>query len=85
MTVYELRNKTLQTEPHFFDYETLKWFGESLSTMNVLAGVHSITDVCGTVHPKCVTLSKLSRKYPGGPRRTYAYFDTETWEQVFPN
>ena len=84
MTVYELRDKTRTTEPHFFDTDTLKWFGESMSTMKVLSGTSSITDVCGKVHPSCVTLSKLSRKYPTGPRRTYAYFDTETWEQVFP-
>ena len=84
MTVYELMDKTRKTEPHYFDHDTLKWFGERISEMRILNGTTSITDVCGTVYPKCITLSKLSRKHPGGARRTYAYFDTETWEQVFP-
>jgi len=84
MTVYELIDKTCKTEPHFFDHDTLKWFGETLSDMKVLKDHTIITDYLGEKHD-CVILSKLSRKYPGGARRTYAYFDTTTWEQVFRN
>jgi hypothetical protein len=83
MNVYDLREKTRKTEPHFFDHDTLKWLGESMSTMRVLKDTTSITDWSGEAH-QCVVLSKLSRKYPGGARRTYAYFDTTTWEQIFP-
>ena len=84
MDVYELISKTRNTEPHFFDHDTLKWCGESISSMNVLKGTTTITDYLGEKH-ECVTLSKLSRKYPGGPRRTYDYFDIQTWERVLPN
>ena len=84
MSVYELINKTRTTEPHFFDHDTLKWFGESISSMNVLKDTVTITDYLGVKH-ECVVLSKLSRKYPGGARRTYAYFDTTSWNQIFPN
>ena len=84
MQVWELQEKTRKTEPHFFDHDTLKWFGETLSTMRVLKGTVSIKDYLGNDHT-CVTLSKLSRKYPGGARRTFAYFDTTTWERILPN
>ena len=38
MTVYELKARYLEKHPngHFFDPETLKYFGETLSTMRVL-------------------------------------------------
>ena len=83
MTVYDLMEKTRHTEPHFFDRDTLKWFGENLASMKVLKEHATITDYSGIKHD-CVVLSKLTRKYPSGPRRTYAYFDATTWTQIFP-
>ena len=70
-------------EGHYFDYDTLKWFGESRSTMNVLKKTVEVTDSLDEVHT-CYVLSKLSKKYPGGPRRTYAYFDIKTFEDITP-
>jgi hypothetical protein len=84
MEVWELQEKTRKTEPHYFDRDTLKFFGESISSMNVLKNHYTITDYQGVKHD-CVCLSKLQRKYPGGARRSYDYFDTTTWERIFPN
>ena len=38
MTVYSLKENHLQAEPnsHFFDYDTLKFFGERMSEMRVM-------------------------------------------------
>ncbi len=86
MTAYELRRlyRKHQPEGHYFDPDTLKWFGESMSTMRVLRGTVKVTDYSGAEH-ECYTLSKLSRKYPGGSRRTYAYFDTTTFDDILPD
>lgn len=83
--VYDLRDAYYDKHPggHFFDYDTLKFFGESFSTMRLLKGTAHITDFCGEEH-ECYMLSRLQKKYPSGPRRTYAYFDVETLDDITP-
>lgn len=66
---------------HFFDRDTLKFFGERLSDMRVLSETKTIKDCLGEMH-ECYVLSRLQRKHPGGPKRTYAYFDVETFEDI---
>lgn len=66
---------------HFFDRDTLKFFGERLSDMRVLSETKTIKDCLGETH-ECYVLSRLQRKHPGGPKRTYAYFDVETFENI---
>lgn len=66
---------------HYFDRDTLKFFGERRSDMRLLKGTTRVKDVCGDYHEAYV-ISRLQRKYPGGPRRTYAYFDVETLDDV---
>lgn len=80
---YDLRGAYYAKHPngHFFDYETLKFFGESMSTMRLLKGTVKVTDVCGEQHT-CYVLSSLQRKHPSGPRRTRHYFDVETLDDV---
>ncbi len=82
-TIYDLVNAYCEKHPdgHFFDSDTLKFFGESLSTMRLLKGTVTITDICGDTHT-CYVISRLQKKYPGGKRRTYAYFDVETLDDV---
>lgn len=82
-SVYGLVDAYYQKNPtgHYFDRETLKFFGESLSTMRLLKGKSEITDVSGEKHT-CYVLSKLQKKHPLGPRRVYAYFDEQTLEDV---
>ena len=81
--VYGLVSRYYEKNPggHFFDRETLKFFGESLSTMRLLKGTVKIKDICGEEH-ECYVLSRLQKKHPLGPRRTYAYFDINTLDDV---
>ena len=66
---------------HYFDRDTLKFFGESLSTMRLLKDKATIKDWSGEKHT-CYVLSKLQKKHPMGPRRVYAYFDVETLDDI---
>lgn len=66
---------------HYFDRETLKFFGERISDMRLLKDRARIKDVCDEVHD-CYVVSRLQRKHPCGPRRSYAYFDVETLDDV---
>ena len=83
MTVYELRSRYLEKHPngHFFDPETLKFFGETLSSMRVLGATTEVKDSIGEMHT-CYVLSKLSKDFSGKKRRTYACFDVDTFEHV---
>ncbi len=68
-------------EGHFFDKDTLKFFRERESEMRVLCKVALVTDFHGEEH-ECYVLSSLQRNYPGGARRSYAYFDMHTFEHI---
>ena len=83
MTVYGLIQRYYEHNPngHYFDSDTLRFFGERISEMRVLKDTVKIKSAGGEEH-ECYCLSKRSRKYPGGPRRTYAYFDITTFEDV---
>lgn len=84
MTVYTLKdNYENATRGHFFDKETLKFFGESLSKMTVLKKTVNVETFSGEIH-ECYVLSKLGKSYSGKPRRTYAYFDVKTFHEVLP-
>lgn len=81
--VYDLRSAYYAKHPdgHYFDHDTLKFFGESLSTMRLLKGTVKIKDCCDEEH-ECYMLSSLQKKAPGGQSRHYAYFDVETLDNV---
>lgn len=83
MDVYELKRLHLQNHPlsHFFDAETLKFFGESMSRMYVLKETVKIFDYLGDPH-ECYVLSKQGKNLLGQKMRTYAYFDTKTFEEI---
>ena len=68
---------------HYFDPDTLKFFGESRSTMRLLKDRVLITDSMDEQH-ECYVISKLSKNFPTGQRRTYAYFDIITLEDISP-
>ncbi len=83
MTVRELIYNYQRNHPngHFFDRDTLKFFGETISSMNVHKGTWVVTDSCGEEH-ECYILSSLQRKHPCGPKRVWHYFDTVTFDQI---
>lgn len=83
MTVYTLIERHNHNNPgsHFFDRDTLRFFGERISEMRVYKDTEIITDYSGNNHI-CYVLSSLQRKAPGGPSRAYHYFDSETYEVI---
>lgn len=83
MTVTMLKNMYCENNPngHYFDYKTLKFFGERLSEMRVLKEIFKIRDFHGDVHD-AYCLSSVQHNAPGGPRRHYSYFDVNTFEHI---
>ena len=83
MTVYELKEQYYRKHPngHFFDRQTLKFFGETLSTMHVWKNTVQKKDIMGKMHT-CYILSSLQRNHPCGARRVCHYFDVETLDDV---
>ena len=70
-------------QSYFFRRNTLNFFGERISDMRILQETATIADYDGA--HECYVLSSLQRKYPGGPRRKYHYFDVDTLEHIIPN
>ena len=85
MTINELIKAYYEKNPdgHYFDKDTLHFFGERISDMYVLKNTAKIKDVSGEEH-ECYIVSRLQRNYPGGARRTYAYFDVDTLNDIIP-
>lgn len=83
-TVDDLARAYKKAHPggHFFDPDTLKFFGERRSEMRLLKGVAIIKDVTGEQH-ECYVLSSVQRPgYPLKQRRKYHYFDTATLTDI---
>ena len=66
---------------HYFDQDTLKFFGERLSDMRINKTIEVKEDYRGEKHD-CYVISRLQRNHPNGPKRTLAYFDVETLENI---
>ena len=83
--VYDLKAAYQEKHPegHFFDIQTLKFFGERLSEMTLLDKTVNIVDYLGEKH-KCHVLSTKQNGCPGGPKRRYHYFDVDTIEHIIP-
>ena len=83
MNVWKLEREYMAHNPHghFFDNDTLKFFGERKSEMRVLKGTVKREDFYGNEH-ECYVLSSYQRKHPCGPQRKYHYFDVNTFEIV---
>lgn len=83
MDVYRLMAEYANHNPcgHYFDRETLRFFGERISEMRVLKHTVTVTDSSGRQHT-AYCLSSLQRNNPGGPKRHYAWFDATTYENL---
>lgn len=83
-TIYDLVREYKRNNPngHYFDRETLKFFGETLSSMYLYKKPIKVTDVCGNTRTVYV-ISKWQRNHPAGRRKTYDYFDVNTLDCVF--
>ena len=83
-TISDLQSAYRKKHPngHFFDQETLKFFGERLSEMCLRKSRAHNKYAAGNEH-KCSFVSAVQR--PGAPlkkRRVYHYFDMTTLEDV---
>lgn len=83
--VYMLIDKYNINNPsgHFFDADTLKFFGERISDMRISADTVEVTDYYGNTH-ECIELRSTQRNAPNGTRHAYHYFDIDTWKEVQP-
>ena len=70
-----------QPNGHYFDHDTLKFFGERLSDMQINKKNEVKEDDRGEKH-KCYVIRRLKRRPSNGPRRTLAYFDVKTLEEI---
>jgi len=79
MTVYELKRRYQENNPegHFFDKETMRFFGENLSGMKV-TGKGYVSDIRGCAH-ECYELATYSRVFG----HSVHYFDTTTFQLVY--
>ena len=86
MTINELKRMHLKKNDgsHFFDRDTLRFFGESLSRMKVLKKTVSITDTFGEEHECYVVSATRTKDWNGSckPYTFYHYFDVDTLQAV---
>ncbi len=78
MLVIELIEKHQKNHPesHFFDKETLEFFGETIRTMRVS---RELVDFEGH---KCYELTTLQQNSPFINKHSTYYFDCETFENI---
>lgn len=83
MNIYTLIEAYNRNNPngHFFDRDTLKFFGERISEMRVFKDPVTVEDYSGKEHT-CWCVSSYQRKHPIGARRAYHYFDTESFDCI---
>lgn len=63
---------------HFFDRETLKFFGERESEMRVLKRTVRLDGYDGEFY----VLSRVQHRHPAGPTRVYTYFNVDTFDPI---
>lgn len=78
--ITEYKNK--YPKDHFFDKDTLKFFGERLSDMRLLKTREKIITADGETHI-CYIISTKQRNAPGGVKKVYHYFDMDTLTRIF--
>jgi len=83
MDQYDLKEEYLRHNPggHFFDSDTLSFFGETMSRMHVYKDPCWVTDISGQKR-KCWCLRSYQAKKPSKNKNVYHYFDCETFEHV---
>lgn len=84
-SAYALRNEYYKHNPdgHYFDADTLKFWGERFSSFYVLKEMAVIHDYRGIAH-NCYVLSKITTDYRGRKVRRYDYFDSVNFDRVLP-
>ena len=73
--------KAKRKDGHFFDRDTLRFFGERISEMELSDRTQKVKDFYGKEH-ECYVLSALQRNCPDGLLRHTFYFDTDTLKNI---
>lgn len=81
ITLSQLINEYKKRNNHYFDKDTLKYWGERLSDMKILKDTVIKKDLQGKEH-ECIVLSKISKDFYGKPYRNYDYFDIVTLNRI---
>lgn len=78
MTIYTFIDKYYENNPegHYFDHDTLKFFGNRLSEMRVLKKTEMIKG------EECYCISMVERPPFGKPRRKYVYFTVDKFKPI---
>ena len=66
---------------HYFDEDTLNFFGEQMSDFKILENKIVVKDFNDKKHT-CFVLSKVSQDFTGRYFRNYDYFDVNTLERI---
>ena len=84
MEVCTLENRHLAKHPHshFFDKQTLRWWGERKSEMRVLRDKIVINDYSGVPHTCYILSSRQRNAFFDKPTRVHHYFDCETYDVI---
>lgn len=82
-SVYELKaaHEAKHKGSHFFDEDTLKFFGETYGNMHLFKRTVVIKDSYRNDH-ECYILSTLQKNAPCGAQRSYHHFDVKTLEVI---
>lgn len=83
MTIYTFISKFKEKHPndHYFDSDTLKFWGERISEMRILKDPVKTSDIYGEEHVVYV-LSKKMKDWNGKRIRVHDYFDVDTLERI---
>jgi len=69
-------------DEHFFDEDTLAFFGEKVSEMRIADRIEEVEDYCGDKHD-CFVLVTYQHNAPSFcPAFAYHYFDVNTFEHI---
>ena len=82
MTVRELISNYKRTHPkgHYFDKDTLQWFGERIGEMKII-GTDTCEDYDGNI-VECYVLRSLQRNHPIAPTYKYTYFTKDKFNPI---
>ena len=81
LTPSDLKHKVQQTGSHFFDRETMQFFGDTMSNYSVSRHVVEITDSMGDTY-QCYALGR--KRAVKDNNKATSYFDVETFEHILP-
>ena len=73
----------LQPKSHYFDKDTLHFFGERVSEMELCANTETVKDSEGIEHEVFCLYSRQRNAPYGVSQDKYSYFDIDTLEVIY--